>query len=550
VKQADSKGKWQTAEELDSQGIESSDGREGPLDIVVMGGSFSGASTAILLKRWLPWARILIVESSQEFDSKVGEATVELSALFLTRALDCWDHLCREHMPKHGLRFWTTDGQQRSLAEMTELGPSALPDIPSFQLDRAKFDEMLLQRAVDAGCELLRPARVIDVVTATSLGQETKLALEVDGTERLVRARWVVDATGRHGLLSKKLGLREKLASHPTTAYWARWDGVKDLDSSEMVDVNGVDPTRLPPVACSRRLGTNHFLGEGWWTWVIPLSGGQTSIGLVHNEKLVDLPGSGSLRPRFEEYVRRVDGLRDLLKDAELDADDFRTYRHLPYCASQYMGPGWALVGDAAAFLDPFYSPGLDHCAYSVYATARIIQEALSHDSTEGELAETIERHNTAFKLSYERQYEALYRNKYEIFGDPELLAAAYDIDTAMYFLGVLRPAFDDLEELRFPPLGRPIWQATLAFRTLRFFHRRLVFHARLRKKHGIYGRRAVGSRLLSFKFELGAFKLRAILRGLRRWIGVEFSGLPLYLRGVKKPKVESSSVDTRPVQG
>lgn len=519
------------AETLDATRIAGEDPRQPPADVVVLGGSFSGTSTALLLKRWLPWARIVVVESKAVFDGKVGEATVELSGLFLLRALGLWDLLSREHLPKHGLRFWTTDHERRSLAEMTELGPGSQPDVPSFQLDRAALDEALLERAQAAGVELLRPARVVDVRVAQTLGQESQVAVEVDGSERLLRTRWVVDATGRHGFLPKRLKLREKLAAHPTTAYWGRWRGAGDLDGERFVDPSGRDAGRLPPVACSRRLATNHFLGRGWWTWVIPLKDGQTSIGLVHDERHFDLPGSGSLRPRYEAFVREAAGLRELVEDAELDQDDFRTYRHLPYRASRYMGPGWALVGDSAAFLDPFYSPGLDHCSFSVYATARLIQEALSHESTGAQLESAIERHNAAFARSFDRLFDALYRDKYEIFGDPELLTTAYHLDTGLYYLGVVGPAHRDLEELRWPVLGRSHRRAEFAYRTLRFFHRRVVHHARVRQERGLYGRRAAGWRNTEFRFGLGASGARPLIWGLGRLLGLEASSLWARLR-------------------
>ena len=62
-------------------------------DVVVLGGAFSGASTAMLLKRDHPEISVLVVEKSKQFDAKVGEATTEMSAMFLTRRLAQWRHL-------------------------------------------------------------------------------------------------------------------------------------------------------------------------------------------------------------------------------------------------------------------------------------------------------------------------------------------------------------------------------------------------------------------------------------------------------------------------
>jgi len=75
-------------------------------DIVILGGAFSGAAAAILLRRDRPDLSVLIVEKAAAFDAKVGEATTEMSGMFLTRRLAQWQHLEREHLPKEGLRYW------------------------------------------------------------------------------------------------------------------------------------------------------------------------------------------------------------------------------------------------------------------------------------------------------------------------------------------------------------------------------------------------------------------------------------------------------------
>ena len=75
-------------------------------DVIILGGAFSGASAAILLRREHPDLRVLIIEKAQQFDEKVGEATTEMSAMFLTRRLAMWRHLENEHLPKEGLRYW------------------------------------------------------------------------------------------------------------------------------------------------------------------------------------------------------------------------------------------------------------------------------------------------------------------------------------------------------------------------------------------------------------------------------------------------------------
>src|SRR5256885_15943886 len=120
-------------------------------DVVVIGGAFSGAAAATLLLRQNPGLRLLIVEKSTKLSRRVGEATVEVSAYFMGRVLGLTQYLNESHLAKQGLRFWFTNDEVKTLAEASELGPLYQVRVPSYQLDRATFDEELLRRATVAG---------------------------------------------------------------------------------------------------------------------------------------------------------------------------------------------------------------------------------------------------------------------------------------------------------------------------------------------------------------------------------------------------------------
>ncbi len=489
-------------------------------DVVVIGGALAGASAALLLRRMVPGCRVLVVERQPSHGRKVGEATVELSGMFLTRVLGLYDHLVRTHLPKHGLRFWFSDGPDRSVTELSDIGARKVSGYPSFQLDRSKLDEHVLAAAVAAGVELARPAKV----TAVELTfPRCRLRLESACGEREVTSRWVVDASGRQTFLARRLHLLERVDRHPTAAAWARFRGVADLDGPAVL---GDDPrhARLPFVSASRRLATNHFCGYGYWCWAIPLGGGETSVGVVYDKRLFDWPTAGRLREQFRHFVtREVAGLRELLAPATMDEDDFLAYAHLPYRSRQYAGPGWALVGDAGAFLDPYYSPGLDHLAMSVWATVRLLGRDLGGELDAAGLDTALERHNGEFQRSYDRWLEALYVDRYELLGDAELTVASFLWDTGMYYLGIVQPRFDDLDQLASPAFGEDIWQARLAARVMIAFKRRLVRLARYRRALGTYGRRNLGWRLYPAPFDPQRQHALALVRqGLAIWWRLE----------------------------
>lgn len=507
-------------------------------DIVAIGGAFAGAAFTTLIRRWVPEARVLVVERNAFFHRKVGEATVEISGCFLHRVLGLFDHLSREQLPKHGLRYWFTDNCERTLYEMSEVGPKEMPRLASFQLDRAKLDQHILDTARAEGAEVMRPARVVDV----ELGwPESKVVIESEnGDRRTVRARWVLDASGRQTFVSRKLKLHSKVEEHPTAAIWARWDGVKDMDGSQIL---GCDPrmTKLPRIGAARRLATNHFCDYGWWCWVIPLSNGQTSIGLVYNKELFDPPGDGkkaegTLRDKYLRFLASRPGLRELTENAKIVSEDwgedFMALSHLPYRTRQYMDKGWALVADAASFLDPYYSPGLDHASMSIYATARMIEKDLKGTVDEAMLAEKIAQHNANFTRSYERWLDALYIGKYELMGDADLLGAAFLIDTALYYMGVVTPVQKDLEAIANPAFGVALPQAAWAYRLMKVINRRLLKLARLRRAGGTYGRNNIGLHRYSRAFGLGVKgNLPGLLKGIRIWMTVELECLGHRLR-------------------
>src|SRR5438094_7007091 len=131
---------------------------ETPFDVVLIGGAFSGAATALLLKRRQPELRVLIIEKAAEFDRKVGESTTEVSSCFLTRVLGLSTYLGHEQLAKQGLRMWFAKDAEQCFSDCVEIGAKYSVRVNGFQVDRSPLDEHVVKRAVEAGCELVRPA--------------------------------------------------------------------------------------------------------------------------------------------------------------------------------------------------------------------------------------------------------------------------------------------------------------------------------------------------------------------------------------------------------
>jgi flavin-dependent dehydrogenase len=489
----------------------------GQYDAIILGGAFSGASTAILLRRDHPRLRVLIVEKAEAFDAKVGEATTEMSAMFLTRRLAMWHHLEAEQLPKEGLRYWFSNEKVTGHANASEAGGFIRSAVPAFQLRRDALDEYLLATAVREGAELLRPAKARGV----ELGDfDHKLTVEVGDEVRELRCRWLLDATGRVNFLGRRLGLIERNEEHPVAAIWCRWNGVRHIDdiAARAGDLAGRNIS-------SRRLATNHYTGFGYWIWVIPLGNGETSIGIVFDKRLLELHHSKDRAADFIAFLKAIPSLAELLDGASPRLDDLRFYSHLPYWSKQYMGNGWALLGDAASFLDPYYSPGLDHASFTAEATAEIV----GLDAKGEDVAARITEHNEAFVRSYTRFFRCIFKDKYYYMGEADLLAAAMILDTAHYYIFVVIPAYRIARKFVWMPVLGPK-PAFFSYHFIKLYHRRFKSIAMARRAAGEAGTRNDGRRIKAY-FNLNLSPAHMFLRGVKLWAFAEMDNLRLQLR-------------------
>ncbi len=482
-------------------------------DVVVLGGALAGASTALLLRRRNPRWSILIVEKSERLGRRVGESTVETSAYFLGRVLGLTDHLNEKHLVKQGMRFWFYNSETRGLADCSETGPKYNVRFPGYQVDRSVLDEEVLARAVGEGAQLLRPARVKDVVLEDG-GQQTVTWTREDGSCGTEKARWVVDASGVSAFLARKNGWFQTNTAHPIAACWSRWKGVKNMDSRDLALQHPAWSQRSKAV---RFTATNHICGKGWWSWWIPLKGGDMSVGIVYDQRITELPEGVRIGDRLRDFMNAHPAARELLKEATYQEGDVHFRRNCAYRSARYAGDGFVLVGDAAAFMDPFYSPGMDWISFSASAAAALVDSCLSGRTA----AERVARHNANFTASHDRWFDAIYRDKYYYMGDYELMTLAFRLDLGSYYLGVVRRPFDlgntALEIPAFAPHG-----GRAAGMLMAFYNRRLASIARTRMRRGTWGRRNTGRYFGFISYELNRRLLPRVIGQLLAWMLLE----------------------------
>jgi hypothetical protein len=210
----------------------------------------------------------------------------------------------------------------------------------------------------------------------------------------------------------------------------------------------------------------------------------------------------------------------------------------LPYHIEKVCGQGWAVVGDAAGFIDPLYSPGLDLCSYTSYYVANLLAASVAGE----DVSDRLRHYNEQFPITYRYWFESLYKDKYYYMGDADLMSAALLLDVSSYYLGLVRGVYRDSESafLTLPFTGSG---GRFARNTMTFYSRRLVALAKRRLATGYYGKRNAGWRDLYDGFIPDARVRKQIWRGLRRWWKCELINLGLMLRRrATQPAPQSSA--------
>jgi hypothetical protein len=202
-----------------------------------------------------------------------------------------------------------------------------------------------------------------------------------------------------------------------------------------------------------------------------------------------------------------------MMADAQWIEGDVHWRKNLPYYTTTYAGDGFALVGDASAFLDPFYSPGMDWITFTASSTAELI---LAQQKGEP-IAERVIRHNNTFTRSYQRWFEAIYQDKYEYFGEYDLLTYAFQMDLGLYYLGVASQPF------KRGPVGltEPVYStppSVPVFYFMRAYNRRFAAMARARKAGNRAGRRNHMRRLMIKGYTFAPGSMGPVVKSAIRW--------------------------------
>ncbi|EIN06885.1 FAD/NAD(P)-binding domain-containing protein [Punctularia strigosozonata HHB-11173 SS5] len=372
------------------------------VQILVIGGGPAGSYAASALAR--EGFDVAVFEMSQFPRYHIGESLIPSVRQYL-RFVEAEETIATHGFArKPGAAMKLNQGKTEGYTDFCALGPQGAV----WNVNRSEFDKLLLDHAAESGARVYQQTKVTELhfeskapgeSSETDLGRPRSASYTqstVSGARTgQISFDYLVDASGRTGIMSNKyLKNRKYTESLKNVAFWGYWRG-----TSAYMKGSGLN-----------REGAAYFealTDESGWAWFIPLANGITSVGIVMNQKIYtaynthgELAGT-TLQTRYKAMLKYAPHILGLIGDATvIDDHPIKMASDFSYNALQYAGDGWRIVGDAGAFIDPFFSSGIHLALTGGLSSAITISAAIRGDCTEKVAAEW---HNRRIGVSYTR---------------------------------------------------------------------------------------------------------------------------------------------------
>jgi halogenation protein CepH len=372
-------------------------------DVVVVGGGPGGSAAATLIAA--QGHRVLLLEKERFPRYQIGESLLPATVHGVCRLLGVSQRLAEAgFMPKRGGTFqWGSRPEPWTFAfaasDVFSGGTST-----AYQVERMKFDQILLDNARDKGVEIREGARVEDVLAYGGRIGGVRYT-GGDGVRSTVRSRFVIDASGHTSTIRDRVGgSRRYSESFRNLALFGYFEG----------------GARLPEPNSGNILCAAFDAG---WFWYIPLTESLTSVGAVVRHDALDL-ARGDKEQALTGLIERCPLIaRQLAHARRVNSGPYgqiRARRDYSYDRDRLWRKGMVLIGDAACFIDPVFSSGVHLATYSALLAARSVNTVLAGADPD---------EDTCFE-----EFTARYRREYGLFHD--FLVSFYDLhsDHESYF--------------------------------------------------------------------------------------------------------------------
>jgi flavin-dependent dehydrogenase len=339
-------------------------------DVAVIGGGPSGSTAAALLAR--RGYRVIALEKARHPRFHIGESLLPMNLPIFER-LGVLDKVRALGVFKPGADFEADNERGYNTYAFARAIGASPPH--AFQVWRQDFDKMLYDHARECGADAREGQEVVKV--EQSGPRDTHLDVNTDdGGSYRVQARYVVDASGRDAFLSAKKKLRRKNAQHQSAAIFGHFRGAERRSGADAGNIS-------------------IYGFEHGWMWMIPLPDGVMSVGAVCRPDYLK-QRKGRTVDFLQATLQCSHALWRRLRHAELIGNEVRVTGNYSYDSMQMGGPGWVLVGDAFAFLDPVFSSGVYLAMSGAEQAAAVVDTALNEPKREAALLRKLEKRQRA----------------------------------------------------------------------------------------------------------------------------------------------------------
>ncbi len=353
-------------------------------DLIVVGGGPGGATVSTLVAK--QGFRVLLLEKELFPRHQVGESLLPATVQGICSLLGVKDEVdAAGFMPKKGGTFiWGKSTKPwQFYFETPEEGE--LPKSKAYQVERAKFDSILLNNAIKSGVEVRQEVSAFDVIKNEDRVCGVKYRGK-DGTEKQLIAKYVVDASGHTSKISNHVGTRVYSKLFNNIAIYGYYTGGK----------------RLPEPNSGNILSVAFKHG---WFWYIPLSSELTSVGVVFDRELIEKPGANPEKV-YQSLIDECPIIKEYLSEATRATGEVyskvRIRKDYSYTSTKFWTPGMLVLGDSACFVDPVFSSGVHLSTYAGLLAARSINTFLKGTVNE-------EKCLNEFESRYRKEYGNFY---------------------------------------------------------------------------------------------------------------------------------------------